>query len=72
MTTGFRRALVHHYMSAESMLPWPHSNDFKEEDHHIQDHRDIVMVAGDDPYAYKGIENIVHPFIRRDHEPHQV
>jgi len=46
----FRMALVNHYMSAESMLPWdqdgrlPPTNDL----------RDIVMVAGTDPYAWKG------------------
>jgi phytanoyl-CoA hydroxylase len=50
---GFRRSLVNHYMSAESLLPWigfepgtPVAT---------ADYRDIVMVAGVDPYAWKGI-----------------
>src|SRR5207249_4777615 len=51
-TTGYRRALVNHYMSAESLLPWFGA----EVPGHvaIADHRDIVMIAGKDPYAYKG------------------
>ena len=60
---GFRRALVNHYMSAESLLPWRYdgkgalgvaSFDF----------RDIVMIAGRDPYAWKGMEDLsfsAHP-----------
>jgi ectoine hydroxylase-related dioxygenase (phytanoyl-CoA dioxygenase family) len=53
--TGFRRALVNHYMSAESLLPW-----FLPADHQgvgPADYRDIVLVAGEDPYAYKGTTN---------------
>ena len=51
---GYRRALVNHFMSAESLLPW-HSD---ESGWMGQcDNRDIVMVAGKDPYAYKGLED---------------
>lgn len=48
---GFRRALVNHYMSAQSFLPW-----FPEQGVSIakNDHRDVVMIAGKDPYAWKG------------------
>lgn len=58
---GFRRALVNHYMSAESFLPWRY-----EENVHmaLQDTRDIVMVAGKDPYAYKGKAEIYGTSIR--------
>lgn len=62
---GFRRALVNHYMSAESLLPWrPVPGE------HVAkwDYRDIVMVAGEDPYAYKGIADIARPHIRPDGE----
>jgi ectoine hydroxylase-related dioxygenase (phytanoyl-CoA dioxygenase family) len=62
---GFRRALVNHYMSAESLLPWrpvPGQHVAK------WDYRDIVMVAGEDPYAYKGYEDIARPHIRPDGE----
>lgn len=56
---AFRRALVVHCMSAQSLLPWPidgcRSND---------DMRDIVMVAGSDPYAWKGLEDVCRPYVR--------
>lgn len=60
---GFRRALVNHYMSAESLLPW-----FGDLDSGVGslDLRDIVMVAGEDPYEWKGIEEINRPHIRPD------
>lgn len=59
--SGFRRSLVNHYMSAESLLPWRW-----EENHSVAmlDYRDIVMVAGTDPYAWKGITNIAKPHLR--------
>ena len=60
--SGYRRALVNHYMRAESLLPW---NIGKPEGGRT-DYRDIVMVAGTDPYAYKGTEEIVEPFLRLD------
>lgn len=61
---GFRRSLVNHYMSAESLLPW-----FKPDDKTsmaLADYRDIVMVAGEDPYAFKGTQDIAHAFVRSD------
>lgn len=59
---GFRRALVNHYMSAESLLPW---NQLKEGQSAAQaDFRDIVMIAGKDPYAYKGLEEVCKPSVR--------
>lgn len=57
-----RMALVNHYMSAESMLPW--NMDGKLSD--VEDMRDIVMVAGKDPYEYKGVEDISEPFLRAE------
>ena len=62
-TGKFRRALVNHYMSAESLLPW-----FPEKDvaPSITDYRDIVLVAGEDPYAYKGTSIVHTPFVRPD------
>jgi hypothetical protein len=61
---GMRRALVTHYMSAESLLPWfppgagvPMGR---------LDHRDIVMVAGSDPHAESGIADIMRPHVRPD------
>ncbi len=60
-TTGnFRTALVNHYMSAESMLPWDQDGKFPL----TEDLRDIVVVAGKDPYAHKPIVNMNHPYLR--------
>jgi len=59
--SGYRRALVNHYMSAESLLPWRHNPGLSMA---MQDYRDIVMVAGSDPYAWKGIEESAQPFVR--------
>ena len=61
---GYRRALANHYMSAESLLAWqppgPH------EHMGIADFRDIVMVAGQDPYAYKGTVDVRRAYSRPD------
>ncbi|MEQ7010473.1 phytanoyl-CoA dioxygenase family protein [Actinopolymorpha sp. B17G11] len=63
---GFRRALTNHYMSAESLLPWGKVPD----NMHVAkwDYRDIEMVAGEDPYAYKGTEDFARPGVRPDKE----
>jgi ectoine hydroxylase-related dioxygenase (phytanoyl-CoA dioxygenase family) len=60
--SGFRRSLVNHYMSAESLLPWygfapgtPLGS---------ADYRDIVLVAGRDPYAWKGTEDRATAHVR--------
>ncbi|MDJ0752709.1 MAG: phytanoyl-CoA dioxygenase family protein [Ardenticatenaceae bacterium] len=60
-TTGYRRALVFHYMNAASLLPWRPREGVSPS---VLDFRDIVMVAGQDPYGYKGTENIFAPHIR--------
>lgn len=56
----FRTALVNHYMSAESMLPWDQDGKLPP----TQDLRDIVMVTGEDPYAWKGTVNVNKPYLR--------
>ena len=59
---GFRRSLVNHYMSAESLLPWfgaGYQGVFA-----AADYRDIVMVAGRDPYHWKGLEERAATHIR--------
>ncbi len=58
----FRRALVNHYMSAESLLPWDWDGRLAA----TRDNRDIVLVAGGDPYAYNGTENLTFPYVRRE------
>ena len=61
---GYRRALVNHYMSAESLLPWQALPEGVFVGEH--DFRDTVMVAGTDPYAHKGIEVISKAHSRPD------
>jgi phytanoyl-CoA hydroxylase len=61
-TSGYRRVLVNHYMSAESLLPW---QSFTEGTRiATADNRDIVMIAGQDPYAWKGITDTNRPLVR--------
>ena len=60
--SGYRRALVNHYMSAESLLPWNAPKDG--ETVAMADFRDVVLVAGEDPYGYKSFEDINEPHVR--------
>ena len=59
---GFRRSLVNHYMSAESLLPWFSNN--VPGSVGTADYRDIVLVAGRDPYAWKGTEDRAGAHVR--------
>jgi hypothetical protein len=63
---GLRRSLVNHYMSAESLLPWqpPEPGSWMA----LADYRDVVLVAGRDPYAYKGVRDIEHTHVRPERE----
>ncbi len=63
-SSGYRRALVNHYMSAESLLPWLWPSEPTGMATH--DHRDIILVAGVDPYAYRGISDVMQPHVRPD------
>jgi ectoine hydroxylase-related dioxygenase (phytanoyl-CoA dioxygenase family) len=56
----FRTALVNHYMSAESMLPWDQDGKLTA----TEDLRDIILVAGVDPYAWKGTVDVNKPYLR--------
>ena len=58
--SGFRRALVNHCMAAHSELPWS----FGASAHAPHDYRDIVMVAGNDPFASRGLEDLARPYLR--------
>jgi len=64
--SGFRRALVNHYMSAESLLPWlwPSQPTGMAQ----LDHRDIVIVCGSDPYAAQGTADVMSAHVRPDGE----
>jgi ectoine hydroxylase-related dioxygenase (phytanoyl-CoA dioxygenase family) len=60
--SGYRRVLVNHYMSAESLLPWHLPRDG--ESMATADNRDIIMIAGEDPYAWKGTEELNKVWVR--------
>jgi ectoine hydroxylase-related dioxygenase (phytanoyl-CoA dioxygenase family) len=60
----FRRALVTHYMSAESLLPWMRPKEG--ESVASSDFRDVWMVAGEDPYAFKGTVDVHKAHLRPD------
>ena len=60
---GLRRALVHHYMNAASLLPWHHQPGV---DLGMTDHRDVVMVAGTDPYAWNPLTDLSPVHVRKD------
>ncbi|MEU5665110.1 phytanoyl-CoA dioxygenase family protein [Streptomyces longwoodensis] len=63
---GLRRALVNHYMSAESVLPWQtpppgvHLGKW--------DYRDVVLVAGEDPYAHRGTPHLSQAMVRPERD----
>jgi hypothetical protein len=63
---GLRRAVANHYMSAQSLLPWRAPR----EGEHVAmvDDRDIVLVAGQDPYAYKGVDDHHKAYLRPDRD----
>lgn len=61
---GLRRALVNHYMSAESLLPWQPPTG--QEPMGTLDHRDIVLVAGRDPHGAKGVTDVMRPRLREE------
>jgi len=65
--SGYRRVLGNHYMSAESLLPWRFDGTGAR-GVASADFRDIVMIAGRDPYAWKGIEDVSFSHIRPDRE----
>lgn len=62
---GYRRALANHYLSAESLLSWKVPDGVCPA---RWDYRDIVMVAGEDPYAYKGTVDLTRAYVRPDKE----
>lgn len=51
---------MNHYMSEESMLPWDQDGKLPP----TEDVKDIVMIAGKDPYAHKPIVSMNKPYLR--------
>ncbi len=61
-SSRLRRVLVNHYMNAYSLLPWRVGEGERPA---TADYRDIVMVAGADPYAWKGTVTMGGAHVRR-------
>lgn len=57
---GYRRALVFHCMSAESLLPWDDEGRMPA----TADMRDIFLVRGRDPYEQRGTADVLVPYLR--------
>ena len=53
-SNGYRRALVNHYMSAQSQLPWLMEEHVPPGMIGICDNRSVHMVHGEDPYSHRG------------------
>jgi ectoine hydroxylase-related dioxygenase (phytanoyl-CoA dioxygenase family) len=62
---GMRRALVIHYMNARSLLPWQLRDG---ENAATADYRDIELITGSDPYAWKGTDDRQRPHVRPDRD----
>lgn len=65
-TRGLRRSIVYHYMSAQSLLPWrpPEPGEHMA----MTDDRDVVLVCGTDPYAWKGTRERHQSYLRPDRD----
>ena len=60
---GLRRALVNHYMNAASLLPWAHQEGVQLG---MTDFRDVVLVAGTDPYPWQPTVELSRVEVRPD------
>lgn len=60
-SSGFRRALLYTYASAETPMAWTPRN---EPVSAYDDYRDYTLVCGRDPYAYKGIQDLGQAYLR--------
>ncbi len=54
VSSSFRRAIVNHYMSAQSLLPWELDAEQQQRGIGCADNRAVYMVCGDDPYQENG------------------
>lgn len=66
----YRRALVNHYMSAQSQLPWLMEAHVPPGMIGICDNRSVHMVQGEDPYAHRGYTEPDNPVWLRQYATH--
>jgi hypothetical protein len=71
---GYRRALVNHYCNSWSLLPWAPTKTVPGQEIPTLDNRTVTVVAGDDPYAWRGTSRTPSSvFLRRyARDPHPV
>ena len=63
---GYRRALVNHYMSMQSLLPWLVEGSLANGSIAAADNRCVHPVCGEDPHAWRGYEVPENPvWLRR-------
>ena len=65
---GYRRALVNHYCNAWSLLPWGPTKTVTGTEIATMDNRTTVMVAGEDPYAWRGQSKTPNEVFLRPYE----
>ncbi|MGI8794217.1 MAG: phytanoyl-CoA dioxygenase family protein [Acidimicrobiales bacterium] len=66
---GYRRALVNHYCNAWSLLPWIPGASIDGGQVGVFDNRNVVHVAGEDPYGWKGYDEPPKRVFLRPVEP---
>jgi len=66
---GYRRALVHHYCNSWSLLPWAPTKTVPGQDIPTLDNRTVTVVAGDDPYAWRGTSKTPSSVFLRRYAP---
>ena len=64
-----RDSIVFHCMNAHSLFPLRPGDDFNGKRRYADDFRDCIMVSGEDPYAFKGMEDLLRPFIQKPDSP---
>lgn len=66
-SSNMRRAVTFHYMNAYSLLPWKVAATERGEVIRPAslDYRDVVIVAGEDPYSWKGYLDESRPHLRK-------
>ena len=66
---GYRRALVNHYCNSWSLLPWAPTKTVPGQEIPVLDNRTVTVVAGDDPYAWRGVSQTPSSVFLRRYAP---
>ena len=66
---GYRRALVNHYCNSWSLLPWAPTKTVPGQEIPTLDNRTVTVVAGEDPYAWRGTSKTPSSVFLRRYAP---